>query len=245
MTRVVAATKTRPSPRFYALLLVIFVGGAGLLAFLASRAKVAAAPQKVDPAMLANTNAEGYLLGDIGAPVQIAEFGDFECPQCALFAAVTEPDVRKRLVDSGFVAIRYFDYPLIQIHRNTMAASHAAACANAQGKFWEMHDRLFNGQLEWNGQATDHPAGVLKGYAKELGLDVAKWEGCYDSQQFVLQIEASRAEGDRRRVNGTPTFYINDRMMVGNMTYDALRKEVDAILAARKKGNAATKGKPS
>lgn len=241
----VAATKTRPSPVFYAAIIAIFVGGAGILGYMASRAKVAAAPKKVDPALLAATKAEGYLLGNPTAPVIITEFGDFECPQCALFAAVTEPDVRKHLVDSGLVAIRYLDYPLTQIHGNTMAASHAAACANAQGKFWDMHDRLFNGQLEWNTQATSNPRKPLAGYAKELGLDMPKWEGCYDSQQFVLNIEANRAEGDRRRVNGTPTFYINDRMMTGNLTYDALRKEVDAVLAEMKKNEAANKGKPS
>ncbi len=240
----VAKTKSRPSPAFYAMLLVIFLGGASILGYMASRAKAAAAPRKVDPALLAQTKAEGYLLGSPTAPVQIAEFGDFECPQCALYAAVTEPDVRKRLVDSGVVSFRYYDFPLTQIHQNTMAASHAAACANAQGKFWDMHDRVFNGQVEWNTQATSDPRKFMVGYAKELGLDMAKWEGCYDSQEFVLQIEANRAEGDRRRVNGTPTFYINDRLMTGNLTYDAIRKEVDAILAEQKKASAANTGKP-
>ena len=241
----VAASKTRPSPVFYGALIAIFVGGAAVLGYMASRAKVAAAPRKIDPALLAATKAEGYVLGNPASPVQIVEFGDFECPQCALFAAVTEPDVRKHLVDSGFVSVRYLDFPLTQIHGNTMAASHAAACANAQGKFWEMHDRLFNGQLEWNTQATSDPMKVMVGYAKELGLDAGKWQTCFETQQFALNIEANKAEGDRRRVNGTPTFYVNDRMMQGNLTYDALRKEVDAVLAEQKKAEAKNKGKPA
>ncbi|MBI3791890.1 MAG: thioredoxin domain-containing protein [Gemmatimonadetes bacterium] len=240
----VAATKSRPSANFYVLLAVIVIGGAGVLLWMATRAQTAMVAKKVDPTLLAQTKAEGYLLGNPAAPIQIAEFGDFECPQCGLFNAVTEPDVRKHLIDSGYVALRYYDYPLTQIHANTLAASHAAACANAQGKFWEMHDRLFQGQMDWNGQATSNPTKVLKGYAQELGLDVGKWEQCYDAQQFVLQIEASRAEGDRRRITGTPTFFINDRMLAGNITYDQIRKEVDAINADIKKGEAARKGKP-
>lgn len=240
----VAATKTKPSAAFYMLLIAIFVAGGGGLYVMASRAKAAAAPRKVDPALLANTKAEGYLLGDANAPVQITEFGDFECPQCALFAAVTEPDVRTRLVDSGKVSIRYFDFPL-PMHPNTVPASHAAACANAQGQFWPMHDRLYGGQLDWNTQATDAPRKVFKRYAAELGLDVPTWEACFDQQTFAVNIEASRAEGDRRRVSGTPTFYIGDRELKGNITYDALRKEVDALIAEKKKADAVMKGRPS
>lgn len=236
----VAASKSRPSAGFYVILVAIFVGGAAALGYVATRAKTVAQPKKVDPALLAQTKAEGYLIGKPDAPVQLAEFGDFECPQCALFAAVTEPDVRKRLVDSGLVAYRYYDFPLTEIHKNTMAASHAAACANAQGKFWEMHDRLFAGQNEWNGIATSSPEKFMAQYAAEIGLDTKAFQGCYDSQQFALQIAANRAEGDRRRINGTPTFFLNDRMLVGNITYDQLRKEVDAVLAEQQKAG----GKP-
>ncbi len=237
----VAASKSRPSAGFYVILVAIFVGGAAALGYVATRAKSVQQPKKIDPALLAQTQAQGYLLGKPDAPVVISEFGDFECPQCALFAAVTEPDVRKRLVDSGLVAIRYYDFPLTEIHKNTMAASHAAACANAQGKFWEMHDRLFAGQNEWNGLTTSSPEKLMTAYAQELGLDQKAFQACYDSQQFALQIAANRAEGDRRRINGTPTFFLNDRMLVGNVTYDQLRKEVDAVIAEKQKAGATPK----
>ena len=238
----VAATRTKPSPIFYLVLLGIFAAGAGILFVMASRAREMAAPRKIDPALLAATKAEGYLLGDPNAPVQMSEFGDFECPQCGLFASVTEPDIRTHLVDSGVVSFRYYDFPL-PMHPNTVPASHAAACANAQGRFWQMHDRLYNGQLEWNAQATSSPRKVFKGYADELGLNLPQWEACFDQQTFGVNIEANRAEGDRRRVSGTPTFYIGDREFKGNLTYDALRKEVDAIVAAKKQAEPAPKGK--
>ena len=229
----VKTVRSKPSNVFYIALVAIFVGGAGILYVMSTRAQAASQPSKVDPALLANMKAEGYLLGSPDAPVQVMEWGDFECPQCGNFAVVTEPDVRKRMIDSGLVALRYFDFPL-PMHPNTWPASHAAACANEQGKFWPMHDRLFQGQLEWNSQATTDPKKVFTGYAKDLGLNVDQWTQCYTTEKFALQIQANRAEGDRRRVTGTPTFFIGDRQLMGNVTYDALRKEVDAVIAERK-----------
>lgn len=240
----VKTVTSKSSNLFYIALAAIFVGGSGILYMMSARAQTASQPTKVDAALLANMKAEGYLLGSPDAPVQVMEWGDFECPQCANFAIITEPDVRKRMVDSGFVAMRYFDFPL-PMHGNTWPASHAAACANEQGKFWPMHDRLFEGQLEWNYQATSDPKKVFTGYAKELGLNVDQFTQCFTTEKYALKIQANRAEGERRRVNGTPTFFIGDRLMTGNLTYDALRKEVDAALAERvKNAKAATGGAP-
>ncbi len=174
--------------------------------------------------------AEGYLLGRPDAPVKIIEFADFECPACGQFATVTEPDVRKRLIETGQASLRFYDFPL-EMHKNTWAASHAAACAAEQGKFWEMHDRLFMGQLEWNGEAERNPKGVLEGYAKELGLDAARWEECYDSRRNQKLIEAHQAEGQRRKVQSTPTFIVGTRMVAGSLSYDALKALVDSVAA--------------
>src|SRR5215208_112342 len=115
--------------------------------------------------------ASGYLMGNPEAPVKVLEFADFECPACGQFFVLTEPDVRARLIETGLISYRFLDYPL-PAHRNTWAASNAAACANEQGKFWEMHDQLFMGQDKWNGEATSRPKGVMKDYAKTIGLDV-------------------------------------------------------------------------
>src|SRR5581483_11837771 len=132
-----------------------------------------------DPASLGP--AKGYVLGKPDAPVQIVEFADF-----------TEPDVRKRIIATGLASYHYYDFPL-PMHKNTWYASEAAACANDQGKFWEMHDQLFQGQDQWNGDATSNPSGIFEGYAKSLGLDVAKWKSCYDSQAHLRDIQANKA----------------------------------------------------
>jgi protein-disulfide isomerase len=167
-------------------------------------------------------------MGKVDAPVKILEFADFECPACAGFSVVTEPDVRTRIINTGLANITYFDFPLTQ-HRNTVAASNAAACADEQGKFWPMHDRLFQAQDEWNGEATDSPKAFFKRYAQEIGLDVAKWEACYDARKYQKRIGANLADGLRRGVGSTPTFVIGNKLYRGMSSYDAMKAIVDSV----------------
>jgi protein-disulfide isomerase len=217
------------SPRAFlgAIIVVVIVAGA-LLAYLAGRTKTPVATT-VDP-NLPPAVAKGYVLGRPDAPVHIMEFADFECPACANYTVVTEPDVRKRIIDSGLAQVTYYDYPLPQ-HKNTLVASEAAACANDQGKFWEMHDRLFLGQTEWNTEATSDPAKVMKGYAKDLGLDVNRWQQCVDQSTHQRDIQANKAEGDRHHVNETPTFVIGNKMIPGAIGFDAMHAYVDSARA--------------
>ena len=222
-------TKPKGSARsmkpFYTALTLIAVVGAATLAYVASRPKAGA--RTLDP-NLPPAKAEGYFAGNPTARVQVVEFADYECPSCMQFATITEPDVRTRLVETGQIGYRFFDYPLPQ-HRNTMSASNTAACANEQGKFWPMHDRIFMGQYDWNTQASRNPKGIFKGYAKELGLDVDKWEACFDSQVHYRDIEANRAEGERRAINSTPTFIFGSRVRPGNIGYDEFKAIVDSV----------------
>jgi protein-disulfide isomerase len=210
---------------FYVVLAAVALIGVGAIAYQASRPRRAAVTT-VDPG-LPPAKAEGYLLGRPDAPVQILEFADFECPACGQFATVTEPDVRSRIVAPGLASLRFYDFPL-PMHKNTWDASMAAACAADQGKFWEMHDRLFQGQDEWNGEATRNPKKVLLGYARALGLDAGRWEQCFDGRQRQRQIEANRAEAERRLVQQTPTFVIGRRMVPGAIGYDQFRALVDS-----------------
>ena len=228
----------RSMARFYGALAVIALAGAALLAYVASRPKQQVTT--VDP-NLPPAKAEGYQLGDPNAPVQVLEFADFECPSCGQFAAVTEPDVRKRLIETGQVLYKFFDFPL-SMHRNTVPASNAAACAADQGKFWEMHDRIFAGQDQWNTEATSNPKKIFKDYAREIGLDVDKWEQCFDAGTHLPRIEANRQEGERRMVNSTPTFVIGKRQMPGNLSYDDFKKWVDSAAVEAKASGASTAG---
>ena len=174
--------------------------------------------------------ASGYLLGNSTAPVQILEFADFECPACGSFATLTEPDVRKRLVETGLASFRFLDFPL-SIHLNTWDASLAAACANEQGKFWEMHDQIFATQDQWNGLVTNRPKAIFSRLARSLALDESQWEECYDSQKYKLNIAANMKEGERRLVQSTPTFVIGDKVIPGALGFDQLKAYVDSAAA--------------
>jgi len=233
--------------RFYGALAVVALVGAGAIGYLATREKPRPLATAVDPNLA--REAEGYLQGDSTAPVQILEFADFECPACAQFATITEPDVRTRLIQTGRASLRFFDFPLDQ-HRNTVGASNAAACAAEQGKFWDMHDKLFAGQTDWNTQATSNPKRVFARYAQEIGLNTAQWEQCFDSQKHMRRIQANKAEGERRQIRQTPTFVIGSRMIPGSLPYDMLKALVDSEAVAKTVGDstqrpaaAAPKGK--
>jgi protein-disulfide isomerase len=221
---VVSKQRGNSSQRFYWVLALVMVAGA-LLIVRAARAPRAVANVTTVP--ITPAQAEGYLLGNPNAPVQIMEFADFECPACGNFAVITEPDVRERIVNAGLASYRFFDFPL-PMHKNTMPASNAAACAADQGKFWEMHDQLFRNQPEWNGEATDNPKKVFLGYVKQLGMNTDTWETCFDSKTHQPRIMANQAEGNRRKVQSTPTFIIGTRLIAGAMSYDVFKAYVDS-----------------
>lgn len=213
---------------FTAIIAVVGVIGVAALGYVMSRPR---ATVTLDPSTLPTVAAAGILKGNPNAPVQVMEFADFECPACGNFATVTGPDVMQRLVATGEVSIRFFDYPL-EMHPNAVPAHNAAHCANEQGKFWEMHDLLFAGQFDWNGQATRNPRRVFEGYVKQIGLDAAKWNECFDSGRMLPQILANRAEGTRLRVRSTPSFVIGGQLVEGSITYDDFRRYVEAAKAA-------------
>lgn len=218
---------TRSNSPFVAVLAVIGVVGVAAIGYVVSRP---AKTLELDPTTLARVSATGILKGHPDAPVQVLEFADFECPGCGHFATITGPDVMSRLVETGQVAFRFYDFP-IESHRNSVPAHNAAHCANEQGKFWEMADLIFAGQFEWNTQATRNPKRVLEGYAERVGLDMGRWNECYDSGRMLPQILANREEGTRLRVGFTPTFIIGGTMVTGAIPYDEFRDRVNAAKA--------------
>lgn len=227
------AKVTPPKSRtpFYGLLALIAVAGAAFIWY--SMKSSGTKPITLDSTLTANLPpAEGYLRGDPNAPVTIVEFADFECPGCGRFATVEEPDLRARLIETGLANFRFLDFPLTEIHQNTLSASLAASCAADQGKFWEMHDAIFNGQDQWSGIVTSNPKKVLDGYAEKVGLDMKAYNECFSSQKNLARIQAHKQAGLERGVNSTPTLIIGDKMYTGVMRADDIKHAVDSIIAA-------------
>lgn len=224
---VTSAKRGGPGRGFWLALGVAVVLGIAMLGYLTSRPKLTA--RTIDPT-LPPVKAEGYVLGSPTAPVEVIEFADFECPSCGQFATLTEPDVRTKYVNTGKVRIRFMDFPL-QMHPNTWDASLAAACANDQGKFWEMHDVIFQNQDRWNGEATSRPRSALADMAKGIGLDMTKYDACMKADTHRANVQAHLQEGERHQVNQTPTFLIGGKLYPGALAYDHFKKLLDDELA--------------
>ncbi|HVB32567.1 MAG TPA: thioredoxin domain-containing protein [Gemmatimonadaceae bacterium] len=226
----VKAAKTSPAMRgFYILIGVIAVVGIGALSYLSARPKQAAAEWD---STLPKLTAMGHLEGSDSAKLEVIEFADFECPACGQFATLTEPDVRTHLIDSGVVAIRFMDFPL-PMHANTWYAHRAAWCAADQGKFWPMHDAIYNYQDSWNTEATNDPNKVLSGIAKGVGLNMDQYAACIAAKKYQAQIQANATEAQNRQVDQTPTFVFGSKVIGGYETFDQFRANVEEAIAAK------------
>jgi protein-disulfide isomerase len=163
--------------------------------------------------------------GPKNAPLQVVIFSDFQCPFCGR----VEPTLKQMEKEyGGKVRMTWKNYPL-PFHANAEPAAEAAMAADAQGKFWEMHDKLFANQ-----QSLDRA--TLEKYAQELGLDMAKFKADLDAQKYKSRIESETKEGQAIGVNGTPAVFINGRKINGAYPFDTFKKIADQELAKKEGG---------
>jgi protein-disulfide isomerase len=222
--------------RFYVALAAIAALGVGGLGFLVSRSGTVSIPANVAVTAADTAGFRGYQLGSADAPVEITEYADYQCPACRDFETVQFPDVRDRLIGAGRVRWRYRDFPL-QMHQHARLASHAAACADEQGKFWEVHRVIYEGQSDW--AAMRDAGGELRGYAKAAGVDLGRYDDCMKSTKYAGRIQASLDEGIKLGVGSTPTFLIGGRLYPGALPYDVMRHIVDSIAPRQAKPDSA------
>jgi len=138
------------------------------------------------------------------ASVTLVEFSDFQCPACL---AVQEPLKQILTKYEGKVQFVYRHFPLSSIHKNAQMAAQASEAAYNQGKFWEMHDKLFITQANWQG--IGDPREIFTKYAKELGMEEGKFVNDMESQTTKDVISTDLLTTTRYRLTGTPTFFIN------------------------------------
>jgi len=164
------------------------------------------------------------VLGDGNAPVTIVEFSDFQCPFCGKFYDETFPQLKKEYIDTGKVKLVYRDFPL-SIHEMAQTYAEAGECAHEQGKFWEMHDKIFGEQK--NGVAT---IDTLKKWAKGLGVKEVQFNTCLDTHKYADEVAKDVKDGEAAGVQGTPSFFINGKLVVGAIPFSVLEKEIEAAL---------------
>ncbi|MCF7900957.1 DsbA family protein [Candidatus Woesearchaeota archaeon] len=163
-----------------------------------------------------------HMKGDENAPVTIVEWSDFECPFCARFYSQTYGQIVSNYVDSGKVKIVFKHFPL-GFHAQAQKAAEASECAGEQGKFWEMHDMLFEKGV------TGSVAGFKK-YAADLGLDTTKFDSCLDTGKYASKVSADMAEGQASGVTGTPGFIVQGELVVGAQPYSVFQAAIDRAL---------------
>ncbi|HXM38648.1 MAG TPA: DsbA family protein [Gemmatimonadales bacterium] len=217
--------------RFYVVLGALAVALALTLFFLLREGNEGSAAAAAPPPAVVDDGFRGYTLGSEKAPVEVTEYGDFECPACAGFATLQMPTIKEQLITTGKVRWRYRDYPL-PMHAYSRLAAHAAQCAGEQGKFWEMHDQLFYNH-SW-AQTGKDPSYLFRDFARAAGADLSRYDACMKSGRYAARIEFSRQEGEQRLVDGTPTFYINGVKYIGRNNSDAFKAAVDSAIARRK-----------
>ena len=162
------------------------------------------------------------VLGSKTAKVTIVEFSDYECPFCGRHFEQTYPQLKKDYIDTGKVQLVFKDFPL-SFHPQAQKAAESARCAGEQGKYWEMHDKLFSNQQSLSVENE-------KKWAKELGLNTAKFDSCLDSGKYASAVQADSNYGQSIGVSGTPAFFINGKKLVGAQPYSSFQAAINAEL---------------
>lgn len=200
-------------------ILVLVVAGMIGLFVMANKGSKSADTTKADPAVLVRSDSNKIGTGKI----QVVEFGDYQCPACG----TTAPVIKQLLgAYSDKITLVFRNFPLAQ-HKNSTTSAEAAESAGAQGKYWEMYDKLYATQAEWSNLAD--PSDKFAEYAMALGLDGAKVKDAVKNQTYKTKIDKDTADGTTLQVNSTPTIYIDGKVMTAH-DYNSLRDAVEAAL---------------
>lgn len=209
--------------------IIAIIGGLFVLAFIAVFFFVSKSPsttQSQEPVDQSILLKDDLPQTHKGAQVTLVEFGDFQCPACG----AVHPLVKQMLDGYGDkVNFVFRHYPLSQ-HPNALPAANAVEAAGAQGKFWEMYNKVYESQSEWS--TANNVLEIFNGYAKDLGLDVNKFSDEVKNQKYKERIDKDRNDGLTLGVDATPTFYING-VKVSN--FEDLKKIIDQKLTETEK----------
>lgn len=232
-----ASFLSRVKPAIEALSTVVMIGLAAVLVWQGARHTAspaqgsARAPVPVPQAPIRISPEQ--TIGGPAARVALVVYSDFECPYCSRFAKDTMPAVIRDYVDAGTVRVSFKNFPLPS-HSSARAAAAAAVCAGIQGRFWQMHDRLF-------ALSPALGADPLRLAAREVVPDLPKYDSCVQTGKAMERIDADAAEGKALEISGTPTSVIGSidadgavratAVLVGAKGIGELRSTLDGLLA--------------
>ncbi|MDP3999000.1 MAG: thioredoxin domain-containing protein [bacterium] len=182
-------------------------------------------PQALSAGLAPEITSADWTLGNKNAKVTLIEYGDFQCPACAAYHPIVKQLVNEYQDRILFVA-RHF--PLSQ-HLFALPSAYAVEAAGAQGKFWEMYDKIYENQKSWLG--SSNPQSQLEVYATEFGLDLAKFKIDAGSKAIKDKVAKDLAGGIAGKIDHTPTFFINLKQIPNPQSYDEFRTKLEQALA--------------
>jgi protein-disulfide isomerase len=218
--------------------IVVCIGVLGGLVFLSRQEKADVADtdqNKILAATAASGNIADHTLGDPNSKVTLIEYGDFQCPYCG----TAHPNVKKITEEYGSkIAFVFRNYPLPAIHANAKSAASAAEAAGLQGKYWEMHDKLYENQSQWQDLSTEQRTSQFVEYAKMVGVtDTEKFKTDMGGSDVSKKINFDLALGNKAKVTGTPAFFLNGKLVpesvsssVINGDGSEMKKAIDELL---------------
>ena len=175
------------------------------------------------PSLLTDVSEKDHIFGPSNAPVTIVEYGDYQCPHCFIASSIIE-DVLSNL--EGEVRFVFRHFPLKKLHKQAQIAAEAAEASGAQGKYWEMHKKLFANQSSLN---YEH----IVEFAKELDLDIATFTHDLDNHIYASKVTDQFLDGVKSGVNGTPTFFINGTRYDGAFDVESILDQIQKPLGVR------------
>ena len=194
--------------------------GVGVLMFRSSQPQPPGTPT---PASDSHATSNGLASKGV---VTIDEYGDYQCPPCGLLHPVLKTLKGEY---GGRIQIAFHHFPIPQLHNHALEASYAAAAAGLQGKFWEMHNLLYDNQSLWSQMGDFRP--IVINFARQIGLDVQRFTRDMDGLQVVTIVSEDTQRGAALGVNSTPTIFINDQLIPNDkLTVEELRKEINQRL---------------
>lgn len=167
-----------------------------------------------------------WVKGNRDARVVLVEYSDFQCPACGFYY----PLLKQLTEEFGDrVAVVYRHFPLKQIHKNAVLAAQAAEAAGLRGKFWEMHNLLFENQSIWS--KALNPKSTFTEYAKRIGLNEGKFESDLESRDTKNKVDMDYIFGAGLGINSTPTFFLNGRKLINPRSYEEFKQIIEKAVA--------------
>lgn len=175
--------------------------------------------------------------GNAKAPVTVYEMADFQCPACRQFALTELPSVERDFIRTGKVRWVFVNFPLTQLHKNTVPAAELGLCASHQGRFWTVHDLLFRHQDDW--ADLDDPVPYLLGLADSAHLARPALLACLQAPATRQEIEEEGQSSVRAGARATPSFWVEGGLIEGAPPYALLKAVLDSIYRAKTSAPAA------